>query len=232
VYESSGNAWANADSIAQGDDVFAIFTGGGSIIGRAVVNSGTRIVGSVLGRRASGLGDLTRAEVAQIQSVVNQTGHPLSVVGSAARGTRGPGSDIDYTTSVFSRPYFDELQDQLPGIAPHGVLEGSIEYGKAFIRFDPLWGAQMKLRRFWFKFETFERPTSLNLGCGVTAYGIDDAKALILADVFDGEYIPRILEITEDVDVRTLEENHVRPNMGNVVIRGVWFPLGHEHFKR
>jgi hypothetical protein len=90
----------------------------------------------------------------------------------------------------------------------------------------------MKLRRFWFEFETFERPTSLNFGCGVTAYNIDDAKALILTDVFDREEIPQIVKITEDVDIRTLEENHVRPNMGNVVIRGVWFPLGREHFNR
>ena len=86
------------------------------------------------------------------------------------------------------------------------------------------------LRRFWVKFEMLEIPTPINLGCGVTAYDIDDAKALIVADLFNGKEVPKIIEIVEDVDVRKLEKNHVRPNMGNVAVRGIWYPLGYEHF--
>lgn len=42
-----------------------------------------------------GVGDLTRKEISQIQSVVNEAGRPLEVVGSAAKGTRrGVGTEL------------------------------------------------------------------------------------------------------------------------------------------
>ncbi|MCW2926654.1 MAG: hypothetical protein JWM86_622, partial [Thermoleophilia bacterium] len=34
-------------------------------------------------------------------------------------------------------------------------------------------------------------------------------------------------EVTEDVDVRDLDQGHVIPNMGVVVWRGVWYPSGY-----
>ena len=44
---------------------------------------------------AGGLGDLTPAEIRQIQGVVDRAGRPLEVVGSAARGhRRGVGSSL------------------------------------------------------------------------------------------------------------------------------------------
>jgi hypothetical protein len=73
----------------------------------------------------SGLGDLTTAEVNQIQAVVDQAGRPLNVVGSAASGTRTALSDIDYVVSPGSMPYFDGLESQLPGLDSHGVIPGA-----------------------------------------------------------------------------------------------------------
>ncbi len=35
------------------------------------------------------------------------------------------------------------------------------------------------------------------------------------------------LAIVEDVE--TLDQGHVRPTMGNIFIRGVWWPRGYEH---
>jgi hypothetical protein len=29
-------------------------------------------------------------------------------------------------------------------------------------------------------------------------------------------------------DVATLDQGHVRPNMGSIFARGIWFPLGYE----
>ena len=80
-----------------------------------------------------------------------------------------------------------------------------------------------KLRRFWFSFEKIGRPTPLNLGCGVTAYDYDDAIALLQERVFPEETIPKIIECIRDVDVSTLEANHVLPNLGSVIDRGIWF---------
>lgn len=100
--------------------------------------------------RAAG-GDLTAAERAQIQCVVNDAGRPLDVVGSAARGTRrgvgtslpigkGPGtrSDIDYTTPPSSLPYFKGLESKLPSPGDPAIFPGGANpsIGPS-IRFEP-----------------------------------------------------------------------------------------------
>jgi hypothetical protein len=74
-----------------------------------------------------------------------------------------------------------------------------------------------KLRCYWFK-------TKEDLGFGVTAYSLDDAKHLVgdAARSLGMNY--EVLEIIEEVDVRTLDQNHVVPNMGAPNFRCVWFP--------
>jgi hypothetical protein len=81
------------------------------------------------------------------------------------------------------------------------------------------------LKRFWFTFESSSIPSILNLGCGVTAYDLPDAQALLQRTVFPAYGDRCVKSITENIDISTLEEKHVRPNMGNPVVRGVWFPL-------
>jgi hypothetical protein len=83
------------------------------------------------------------------------------------------------------------------------------------------------LRRYWFKFAPFTSTSisTLNLGCGVTAHDVEDARRLIEEKVFPIFGVREIAEVLENVDISTLDENHVRPNMGNPIVRGVWFPL-------
>lgn len=83
------------------------------------------------------LGDLTPAEISKIQAVVNQAGRPIDVVGSAARGVRITGSDIDYTTAPAWRQYFDPAR--LPGLDPKtGILRGGPNpFEGPSIRFEP-----------------------------------------------------------------------------------------------
>jgi len=108
--------------------------------------------GAMGASRAGNGGGLTRAEMRQIQTVVNEAGRPLDVVGSAAAGTRrgagtnlpigkGPGtrSDIDYVAGPSSLPYFAGLQGKLPGLDPKtGVFPGcpNPNIGPS-IRFEP-----------------------------------------------------------------------------------------------
>ncbi|MCA1712762.1 MAG: hypothetical protein LC789_14445, partial [Actinobacteria bacterium] len=87
--------------------------------------------GAAAAAEATGLGDLTAAEVRSIQATVNEAGRPLDVVGSAARGERrgvgsglpigkGPGtrSDIDYLVPHGSVPYYEStgLHKNLPDL--------------------------------------------------------------------------------------------------------------------
>lgn len=83
------------------------------------------------------------------------------------------------------------------------------------------------LRRFWFKFrrDRSKLLTVLDMGCGITAYDLEDARKVLREEVFQVHDEQPVEEIIEDIDVSTLEERHVRPNMGNPAVRGVWFPL-------
>src|SRR6185503_5326946 len=74
------------------------------------------------------------------------------------------------------------------------------------------------LRRFWFQTE------HRAIGFGVTAFSVEDAWKLLY------EHIPRhrlleIRSVVEDVDVESLDEKHVRVNMGPPNFRGIWFPF-------
>ena len=83
------------------------------------------------------------------------------------------------------------------------------------------------LTRYWFTFPKLPDKAALNLGCGVTAYNYEDAIDLLRERVFGGME-PTVLAFAENVDVTNLDKSHVIPNMGQVIARGVWFPLGHE----
>ena len=81
------------------------------------------------------------------------------------------------------------------------------------------------LHRFWFNFVPVSSPSILNLGCGITAYGLNDARLILNDMVFSVYGVREVVDVIKDVDISTLEENHVRENMGVPVVRGVWFPL-------
>ena len=84
------------------------------------------------------------------------------------------------------------------------------------------------MKMFWFKFEKLPRPTIINLGVGVSAYNYDDAIVLLRERMFGPNGPPVIEECLENVKMEDLEKNHVLPNIGNHLIRGVWFPQGYE----
>ncbi|MGD9814272.1 MAG: hypothetical protein AB7Q23_00965 [Hyphomonadaceae bacterium] len=80
------------------------------------------------------------------------------------------------------------------------------------------------LRRFWIRLAGGEIPVGFRMGCGITAFTRDDALGLLLTvwPALEGD--PVIVDVTEDVDLTTLDQNHVLPNVGDVTRRGVWFP--------
>jgi len=78
------------------------------------------------------------------------------------------------------------------------------------------------LHTYWIVFKN--PPVGMRLGCGVTAYNYDDAVLLLNKTLFDKAQLPQIEQVTEDIKVTDLEQNHVIPNMGVINLRGVWFP--------
>ena len=91
-----------------------------------------------------------------------------------------------------------------------------------------------KLIRFWVEFEKPDEDVIKNIvrkgvgrGCGVTAFTKEDAINIMKETVFRNEDLPKILKLIENVDVNTLDQGHVIPNMGVVSIRGIWHPKGH-----
>ena len=93
-------------------------------------------------------------------------------------------------------------------------------------------GGPAALRRFWFEFNrSSSKKALLTPWCGVTAFTVDDAKALIVRRLFPAG-LPPIGRMVEDVDVSTLDEldeTHVRRHMAPPNVRGIWYPLGYEY---
>ena len=87
----------------------------------------------------------------------------------------------------------------------------------------------MTLTPYWIEFEREagqHLPLGLALGCGVTAESTDDAMLIAkskLAVYFDNN-IPKTISINKIYDTSILDANHVLPNMGNILARGMWFP--------
>jgi hypothetical protein len=73
--------------------------------------------------------------------------------------------------------------------------------------------------KFW-----FSGPHGLGVGVGVTAHSYADALELLASSGlksgadFDAE------KFVENIDIRTLDQGHVIPNIGPPNFRGVWFP--------
>ena len=80
------------------------------------------------------------------------------------------------------------------------------------------------LHRYWLTFAPTTKPDGLGLGCGITAYDEADARRLFETTVVPHVGPKKIVEIIKDVDVTTLDQGHVIPNMGIRSNRGVWFP--------
>ena len=89
------------------------------------------------------------------------------------------------------------------------------------------------LKRYWFEFEidcAFNYTAGIGRGCGVTAIDYEDAIKMMEEKMFTEIRSPRILKTIENIDIRQLDQKHVIPNMGVVVQRGIWFPLGYEEW--
>ncbi len=86
------------------------------------------------------------------------------------------------------------------------------------------------LHRYWFEFDITLAdlpPAGTLLGCGVTAESKEDAIGLMEL-VFRRGSLPGIKNCVDDVQLASLDQNHVTPNMGDPDKAGIWFPLGYE----
>lgn len=71
-------------------------------------------------------------------------------------------------------------------------------------------------------------PPGLAWGCGITAHDYADAISILKQKVFKDQHIPELKDHKENIDIRTLDQGHIVPNMKDPTWRGVWFPLGYE----
>lgn len=90
-------------------------------------------------------------------------------------------------------------------------------------------GLNIQLVRYWFEFKNKRNVISkgVQIGCGVTAFNYTDAILLIREEIFMNNTMPAITNCIENVDIRTLDQGHVIPNMSSPSQRGIWFPLGY-----
>lgn len=62
------------------------------------------------------------------------------------------------------------------------------------------------------------------LGYGVTGFNRDDALDILQREAFKNKSLPLQAEIIENVSLSHLDADHVVPNMGVIVERGMWYP--------
>jgi hypothetical protein len=74
-----------------------------------------------------------------------------------------------------------------------------------------------RLRRFWFAIPG-------RLGIGVTAESRGEAEALAKHAAAKLRLPLDLSSVVEDVDIQSLDQKHVVPNIGPPNFRGVWFP--------
>jgi len=74
------------------------------------------------------------------------------------------------------------------------------------------------LRRYWFAIPG-------RLGIGVTAFSPAEAESMARAACEQVGWPFAPSAVLEDVDVRSLDQNHVIPNMAPPNFHGVWFPM-------
>ena len=81
------------------------------------------------------------------------------------------------------------------------------------------------MKPYWITFERIAAPSYFNLGVGITANSKQDALEILSNTLPEA---PPVAGVAPIRDMRELDQAHVAPNMGNWLLRGVWFPRGHE----
>ena len=83
--------------------------------------------------------------------------------------------------------------------------------------------AGTELRAFWIEPRLPRGP----FGLGVTARSLEDAVDILHA-VGYGDYLPGNLagvHVIDGITVAELDQRNVIPNMGPIVVRGMWYPF-------
>lgn len=85
----------------------------------------------------------------------------------------------------------------------------------------------MKLSRYWFEMNPDFTLPFHNIYFGVTAWTYEDAIFLLKSVIFKTDGLPPIKLTVENVDVSTLDTNHVVMNVGVPTFRGIWSLKGY-----
>ncbi len=87
-----------------------------------------------------------------------------------------------------------------------------------------------RMKLYWIKMAPSIESGISGLGYGVTALDEADAVSLIQRYFLDNNHLKvekdTITSIQLINDLSEIEQNHVRPNMGNHLRRGIWYPSG------
>ena len=83
------------------------------------------------------------------------------------------------------------------------------------------------LTAFWI---SFPKDAAFPLGLGVTAWSQADAFRLLEEQGYDFHLRALEVAVKEDVSIDDIDAGHVRPNMGPMIVRGVWYPCANIGF--
>jgi hypothetical protein len=64
--------------------------------------------------------------------------------------------------------------------------------------------------------------------CGVTAFNYSDALNILSQKNLKGDRVLGVKRCIENIDIKTLDQLHIVPNMWPPSLRGIWFPMGYQ----
>lgn len=82
----------------------------------------------------------------------------------------------------------------------------------------------IKIKRYWIQFSNPPLGNVLAFGCGISAIDREHALQILDRRIFSKTGVLQIKSIQNDVDIRSLDQQKIIPNMGDVTAIGVWFP--------
>jgi hypothetical protein len=83
------------------------------------------------------------------------------------------------------------------------------------------------MKAYWVEFKKSGLrglPVGTWLGCGVTAYDKEDAIKLLKQLLFKNWNSVPVLSIKENISINDLDQHDVAPDIGNIQVRGIWYP--------
>ncbi len=88
------------------------------------------------------------------------------------------------------------------------------------------------LKKYWIRVETSAHDTNSwisALGYGITAFSREDAIDMLRTEAFEGQPMPEVVEVVEDVDEEEIQKRYGMAKLEAFLWPGIWYPTWYKY---